>query len=70
MLPAFNNRLEVVGLVPLKHKSISATFFQEIAKDAQKHKVCFLGCDDIIGSRLSKMQRNMKQPYKGKESLW
>lgn len=69
MLSAFNNWLEVVGLAPLKHKSISATLFQEIAKDAQKHKICFLGCDDVIGSRLSYMQRNMKQPYKGKESL-
>lgn len=41
----------IVGLAPLKHKRISAT--QEIAKDAQKHKFCFLGCDNVIGRRLS-----------------
>lgn len=53
MLSAFNNWLEAMGLAPLKHKSSSVTLFQEIAKDAQKRKLCFLGCDNVIGSWLS-----------------
>lgn len=53
MLSAFNNWLEVVGLAALKHKSIRTTLFQEIAKDVQKYKDCFLGCDDTVWSRLS-----------------